>query len=80
MIKLDSKRLKDYFIHGSLPIDSIKMVRDYLKFLVRNSAKWSENWVPSGNSHKSLLTLENLQYIWQGPREGGGRSWQTTSM
>jgi len=80
MIKRDSNRLKDYFIHGSLPIDSINMVRDYLKFLGRNSAKWSEYWVPGGNSHKSLLTLENLQYIWQGPREGDGRSWQTTSM
>lgn len=80
MSELDLKRLQDYLIDGFLLTDSIKIVRNYVQFLGRNSAKWSEFWVPSRNSYKSLLTLEDLQYIWQGPREGGGRLWQTTSM
>ena len=73
MIKLNLKRLQDYFIDSFLLRDSIKMVRDYVQFLGRNSAKWSEFWVPSVNSNKSLLTLENLQYIWKEPRKEGGR-------
>ena len=73
MIKLNLKRLQDYFIDSFLLRDSIKMVRDYVQYLGRNSEKWSDFWVPSVNSNKSLLTLENLQYIWKEPRKEGGR-------
>ena len=80
MIELELKRIQDYLIDGSLLTDSIKIVPDYVQFLGRDNAKWSDFWVPSRNSYESLLTLEDLQYIWQGPRERGGRLWQTTLM
>jgi len=80
MIKFASKSLQNFLIDSYSIRGSIKLKRDFLQFLGRNTTKWSVFWFSGEISYKSLFMLDNLQYIWQELRGKGRGPWQTTSM